>query len=132
MKRLVAVGVSADVAARCPLCADIMAEPEVRNSLSRFADSYICNTCGLAEALLRRIKDNEPRQCLYYDGTFSGLMLVTEDEPGYYPYAAAPLGRVDEDWITRYIESVHAQLGITDDAALDIVASSMFGSRRLR
>lgn len=75
---------------RCPLCADIMAEPEVRNSLSRFIDSYICNRCGTAEALLNI--PQEKRRCLHFDEV-AGTMLVTEDEPGVLPVRSDLPGR---------------------------------------
>ncbi|SKT30189.1 hypothetical protein [Mycobacteroides abscessus] len=114
--------------ARCPLCADIMAAPEVRNSLSRFVDSYICNRCGMAEALLNI--PQEARRCLLFDEV-TGTMLVTEDEPGYYPFAATfPKGAKALAWITVYVKAVNARLGLSDTDAEGIVISSMFGARQ--
>lgn len=114
--------------ARCPLCADIMAAPEVRNSLSRFVDSYICNRCGMAEALLNI--SQEARRCLHFDEV-TGTMLVTEDEPGYYPFAATfPKGAKALAWITVYVKAVNARLGLSETDAEGIVISSMFGARQ--
>ncbi|CPR78954.1 hypothetical protein [Mycobacteroides abscessus] len=114
--------------ARCPLCADIMAEPEVRNSLSRFVDSYICNQCGMAEALLNITQ--QARRCLYFD-EIGGTMIVTEDEPGYHPFAITfPRGPKAISWIETYVKAVNERLGLTEKDAIDIVTSSMFGARQ--
>lgn len=106
-----------------------MAEPAVRNSLSRVDNStYICNRCGLAEVMLRKAKDKEPRQCLYFDETM-GVGLVTEHEPGYYPFAAASPA-VDEQWVQSYVKAANEKSGLSEEDANDIVASSMFGARQ--
>ena len=36
---------------KCPACNGKMETPEVRNALSRYKSVYICNKCGLKEAL---------------------------------------------------------------------------------
>ncbi|WP_100523218.1 hypothetical protein [Mycobacteroides abscessus] len=106
-----------------------MAKPAVRNSLSRVDNStYICNRCGLAEVMLRKAKDGEPRQCLYFDEAM-GVGLVTENEPGYYPFAAASPA-VDATWVQSYVKAANEKSGLGEQDANDIVVSSMFGRRQ--
>lgn len=106
-----------------------MAEPAVRNSLSRVDnDTYICNRCGLAEVMLRKAKDGELRQCLYFDEVM-GVALVTENEPGYHPFAAAAPS-IDEEWVKSYVKTANEKSGLSEKDANDIVVSSMFGARQ--
>lgn len=106
-----------------------MAEPAVRNSLSRVDNStYVCNKCGLAEAMLRKPKDGEARQCLYFDEAM-GVGLVTENEPGYYPYAS-PVPATGHRWIEEYVKTANEKSGLSEQDANDIVVSSMFGRRQ--
>lgn len=106
-----------------------MAQPAVRNSLSRVDNTtYVCNRCGLAEAMLRRHKDGEPRQCLYFDEVM-GVALVTEDEAGYHPFAA-PSPSVDQQWVECYVKAANEKSGLTEEDANDIVVSSMFGTQQ--
>lgn len=114
----------------CPLCTRRGLNPvQVRNSLSRADnETYICNNCGMGEALINHKLPASPahrelRRCLYFDPV-GGIMLVTEDEPGYYPFAEHP---VSEEFAESYVEAWNAKLGLTPRDASDIVASSMFG-----
>lgn len=109
----------------CPLCmTNALHEVQARNALSR-ADNgtYICSRCGNLEALVNHDKSHNHRRCLYYD-TVSGIMLVTEDEPGYLPYAEKPSS---EQFARTYCEAWNSKLGLSDVDVNDIVASSMFG-----
>lgn len=106
-----------------------MAEPAVRNSLSRVDNTtYVCNRCGLAEAMLRKPKEGETRQCLYYDEVM-GIGLITENETGYYPFAAAAPS-VDEQWVRAYVKAANEKSGLSEQDADDIVVSSMFGEQQ--
>lgn len=114
----------------CPLCMkNGLRENMVRNALSRADnETYICSNCGTAEALVNHKLPASPahrelRRCLYYDPV-GGIMLVTEDEPGYYPFAEHPKS---EEFADQYCEAWNTKLGLTPRDVNDIVASSMFG-----
>ncbi|MBE5453468.1 hypothetical protein E3G52_000332 [Mycobacteroides abscessus] len=109
--------VGSKLAKDCPLCGTTLTFPLVRNSLSRFIDTYICNRCGTGEALLNITRR---RVCLYWDEVM-GIALVEAHEPGYYPFATP----ASAEFADGYVAAVNKRIGITPAEALDIVASSM-------
>lgn len=109
----------------CPVCSGPLHERRAMNSLSR-ADNhtYICSRCGQREALLIGTGTRGGRrECLYHDEV-GGIMLVTEDEPGYVSMGAKP---PDAAVAQSYCTAWNTTLGLSPDDVNDIVASSMFG-----
>lgn len=106
----------------CPLCAGPLREPAVRNSMSRIATgTYVCNTCGMREALLSA-RPAPNRVCLYVDDVSADVMLVTENEADYTPFVT---NRVQHRWVTEYVDAANAALGLTRRDVQRIVGSSI-------
>lgn len=114
-------------ATKCPLCGKELHPVPARNALSRIDNAtYICSQCGQAEALSIRMPEaGKPRECLYFDEV-GGIMLVTENEPGYFPLFPAPAA--DAGWCRNYVDQANEKLDYSIEDRNDIVASSMFGA----
>lgn len=75
--------------------------------------------------------------CIAPDGTGFIPSMVVEGEPGHTPLKGDP-ARLQTPWIwgptiedaKRQVVEANARLGIDEDAALEIVASSMFSKER--
>lgn len=108
----------------CPLCADTLHSVEVRNALSRIDNAtYICSRCGQVEALqIRNPSADRPREVFYFDEV-GGIMLVTENEPGYRPLFPHPVAGVD--WCQRYVDTANDRFGYSPSTVRAVVSSSM-------
>ena len=111
---------------KCPLCnTENLYVKKVRNSLSRVDnETYICNKCGLKEALYLRKPGlpGVPRVCLLVQPELSNeIMLVTEDEGGYLPFGKP----ASEEFASSYVDTTNEKLGLTREDVDKIVISSM-------
>ncbi|MCC9181107.1 hypothetical protein [Mycolicibacterium mageritense] len=112
--------------ARCPLCGTGLNPVPARNALSRIDNhTYICNQCGMTEALKFRLPAaDQPRECLYFEPVTRQIALVTENESGFYPLFPKPVE--DEAWLNQYVSTANGKLGYDDETVNAIVLSSMF------
>lgn len=109
----------------CPICAEPMELNEVRNSLSRYIDRYICNRCGAMEAMFGLAKMHpDGRECLWFEEVHGDLALVNEKINGFKKLASVAPGNVE--FVRRYIDAVNNRMGHTDQEVLEIISNSMF------
>lgn len=109
----------------CPICGTPMEPVEVRNSLSRYTDRYICNRCGAMEAMFGLDKMHpDGRECLYHEPVYHRLALVNEKINGFKELAIIPAANLE--FVLDYIARVNKAMGYGAREVLDIVSNSMF------
>lgn len=116
----------------CPVCGGELDDVDARNALSRVRPDdqalSICEDCGNREAVFDYRANlcnqpNIPQVCLYADDC-SGIMWVTEDEPGYSPFGERPKS---PEFAQSYCDAWNSAIGLSDSDVNQIVHSSMFG-----